>query len=150
MKRTHFSPRRSALRRRTELKRSSPPRRKKRINGRNRRRAKWKFRRNFHSKEFVKWTKRHPCMTCGARTSIQVSHVKPRGIGGCGGSWKDTIPQCRTCHRAFEAAPKTWPAHHGHDMPALARLHHARWIEHTQSREGSALTRGTHVHDVAA
>lgn len=147
MKQSALPRRRTELRSRAQLKRSGPPRRKTRINARNRRRAKWKFKRNFHSKEFVKWTQRQPCMTCGARGRNDVSHVVARGNGGCGGNWKQTIPQCRRCHRAFGAAPKTWPAEHGHDMRALARTHNARWITYTQSRGGSAPTLAAHVHD---
>lgn len=99
-----------------------------------------KFTRNYHSSAFVKWTKRQPCATCGELRfdsegeGLNVtSHVKARGNGGCGGTWRDTISQCTDCHAAFEDAKQTWPRLNGFDMAALAREHIARWESYVEA-----------------
>lgn len=67
----------------------------------NREKAAARFARQFHSKEFVEWMQAQRCATCMRGPLIphsEVSHIHSRGAGG---TWRDTIPQCKPCHADF-------------------------------------------------
>lgn len=88
------------------------------------------FARNFHSEAFVRWTHRQPCIACGARRFIHCAHVRSRGAGG---TWRDIVPLCESCHRAQEAAPGTFWSDHHLDGAMLAAAHALRWDQILES-----------------
>lgn len=101
------------------------------IRKRNPKRAAWKFERNFHSVAYVEFTKSRPCWSCGSCREIETSHVlEGRKMGGCGGDWTVTAPQCRTCHREWGAGPDRFLRARGwtwdHAERAVAE-HQAAW-----------------------
>lgn len=122
MKRSPLAPgrppkRRTPLRSASHLERSEL-RREARINPVNRERRARLYERNFGAYSDV--IRALPCCTCGRRAPSDPSHVRARGMGGCNGSKRDLVPQCRECHRAFEADRAGFQAARGIDLAAVA------------------------------
>lgn len=100
---------------------------KQRVTGikkRNRERAAWKFERNFHSSEFVDFTRGQVC-SCGCgRGPCEAAHGEPRGMEGCGADWTRVFPLFWQCHREFDA-------HKRPDIEArkeeFIAAHHEKW-----------------------
>lgn len=75
----------------------------------NRKRARWKYERNYGRRGAL--VRSHPCCVPGCRCQeIQAAHVVARGMGGCGGDRRSLVPLCWRHHaeqgqlgvRAFE------------------------------------------------
>ena len=100
------------------------------LRARNDERADSKFARNFHSPEFVEFTRSRPCACgCGYRPS-EAAHAEPRGMGGCGADWTRIIPLYWKCHRAYDR----------HDRPdieerkeQLIAEHQEAWRKHKEN-----------------
>ena len=86
---------------RSELKRSGPPKRKTRIRPVNRARAAKRFARNFNRDEYVAWTNEHCCLFCGRHDeTIRCAHILHSR--GAGGDWRVTGPACADCDGCWE------------------------------------------------
>ena len=89
------------------MKRSAPPRRKTALKPgrytlqkpkpksvrRRRRRAAGRYKRQFGA--HASFLRSLSCCCCGDRRNLHVHHVKTRGAGG---TWRDTVPLCPSCH----------------------------------------------------
>lgn len=60
------------------------------------------------------WIRTMPCALrllsvnpCGGK--IQACHVKARGMGGCGGDWRQLVPLCMSHHLEQGAHPLRFP-----------------------------------------
>lgn len=108
---------------RTELKRSSPLRRRVPVRKRNARRRARLFARNYGPQARLCWTL--PCFSCGAPPPSQASHLKARGMGGVNSDDSFNAPQCPACHLALETeGAVTFFAKRGIDKDAV--LEHMR------------------------
>jgi hypothetical protein len=103
-----------------------PIRRRKGVKRVNRPRKARTFQRNFHSPEFVAFTRRQPCALCHEAPrkwwnreawGNDCAHTKARGMGGAGGDWRYVVPCCPACHDAGRP----------NGEHALAREHQKRW-----------------------
>lgn len=108
------------------MKRRKPLKTHKRLKARNDKRADAKFKRNFHSREFVEFTNSQPCVFCG-ETPSECAHAEPRGMGGCGADWTRTFPACTWHHSQYDL----------HRIPVTKvqvdryiALHQKRWKRH--------------------
>jgi hypothetical protein len=86
---------------------------KTRVKPVNKKRAAWKHERNFKNADYVRTL---PCVVCGRWGTEdypnQSAHIKARGMGGCNGDYRDQFPACDTCHKEYDAGPKTWAKKH--------------------------------------
>ena len=83
---------------RTPLKRCRTKGKASEARRRARKRARWKL--QFLSPEFVRFTKERPCVKCG-RVPTEAHHEPPRSRGG---TWQDVSPLCHDCHTAGPGA----------------------------------------------
>jgi hypothetical protein len=92
-------------------------------------RREWKFERNFHSAEYVEWTRRQPCLLCGrAGHTVRTAHVlAARGMGGCGGDYRATGPVCFECDQQWAGGVETFLRRIGvtrDELERRVRAHH--------------------------
>ncbi len=88
------------------MNRSTFIRRGKPLRRSNPKRKELKFARNFSGGDDFRhdeYIRRQPCCVCWSMAREQKSrteqaHVNARGMGGAGGTWKDTVPLCSTHH----------------------------------------------------
>ena len=105
----------------------TPLRRKKRM--RRKKNDGKRFAKHFHSEERVRWIQAQPCPSCGGEPCVN-AHRKSRGAGG---TWRDVLPLCDTCHR--DQHSWGWPefeACSGIDGKALAAGYARAWDERTE------------------
>jgi len=86
-----------------------------------RKRARWKL--QFLSPEFVRFTKARPCVKCG-RVPSEVSHDPSRGAGG---TWRDCHPACTACHRELHRGHETFWASVGITREQANAAHREAW-----------------------
>ncbi len=122
---------------RSEIRREAELRSRKPIRPRNPKRAAWKFKRNFHSVDFVEFTHTRPCWPCGSRDRIQAAHIlEGRKMGGCGGDWRDVGPQCSDCHDEWGRGVETFLRARGltwADAERAVAEHQAAWAEYQEA-----------------
>ena len=96
---------------------------------RKRRRKADRFALQFHSIEFVLWTKRQPCV-CGGKVCdggpIHTSHDPSRGAGG---RWTDTHPASSFCHDLIER--NDFWHRIGKTREEANAAHHRAWLDYT-------------------
>lgn len=88
------------------MKRSTPLRRKTRVRPRNPERRLRAFARNFSGGDDFRhdeYVRRQPCCVCWSlgreqRSRTECAHIKARGMGGAGGTWRDIVALCSTHH----------------------------------------------------
>lgn len=130
---------------RTKLLRKSPwkpravkPMKRTKLNPVNRARKAAAFVRNFHSDEYVKFTRARPCVFCSGGPCV-TAHIKARGMGGCNSDWKQTLPVCCPCDSVWENAGRaTLMALWGRtpdDLQDAMRSHQAAFLEQQDTEE---------------
>lgn len=114
LRRTPLRPGAKRLKRRTPLRPVNPERAAK------------KYERNFGA--YAEVIRRQPCAVPGCRSrKSEPAHVKPRGMGGCGGAKRDLVPLCRRHHREQEGRTSAFQARYSLDLTALAASLWARY-----------------------
>lgn len=103
---------------RKRIKSSGPIERRAEMPKSNAKRRAKLYKRNFGA--YADLIREMPCCTCGAPGPSEASHARARGMGGCGGSKRDLVPQCGPCHRAYEAGKETFQRERGVDLAAIA------------------------------
>lgn len=106
--------------------RSGPPRKK------NPERRESEFRRCYHSKAFVRFTKARPCYACG-RTPCDVAHGSTGGMGRKS-DWTDAFPLCSGISGCHAAQHRHGWMHVGmteESRRRAAALHVEAWTEYT-------------------
>jgi hypothetical protein len=98
---------------------------------RRRERADRRFEKQFHSAEFVGWTREQRCVVSGRVASVWdpvvCAHVRGRGAGG---TWRDIVPMLDSLHRELhQSGQKTFGKKYGVDLESLAMDHAGRWEE---------------------
>ena len=91
---------RTALKRKTGLKRGGDLKRKSRLNPVNRKRKARLYERNFG--DHAEWIRQMPCAITGAPPPNDPHHTKRRGMGGCGGDKRHLVPLCRFWNEELE------------------------------------------------
>lgn len=104
--------------------------------GRNAKRQDESFVRNFHSSEYVDFTRWRPCIFCdrwGVRAGVRTAHVlEGRKMGGRGGDWTDTAPVCFTCDTEWATGHLTFMEKRG---ITRLELEHRVALHHNAFRE---------------
>ncbi len=122
----------SRIVRRSPIRRTGKPAQRKPLPRKNAKRAAEKFVRNFNSDAYVKWTRSQPCVFCGGGPCV-TAHMKARGMGGCNGDWKQTLPVCCYCDAIWTNGGRetllalwgwTWD-----EIKAALAWHQALWSE---------------------
>ena len=72
-------------------------------------------------REYLRFIKRLPCVSCLRTWWIDPAHTGPHGIGQKA-SDLDTIPLCRRCHNDYDANPHQFAERHHLDIPALIQM----------------------------
>jgi hypothetical protein len=108
------------------MKRTGPIRRRKPLARVNRERRRRQYTRAFGPEGFVEWTRKQPCVVCGAVPS-ECAHVRSRGAGG---TWEDVVSLCRSHHREqHNLGVETFQLRHALPyLDVLARLHNRKWV----------------------
>jgi len=87
-------------------------------------RKRQKFARQFHSAEFVEWSKMQPCAVC-FRYPTECAHNPSRGAGG---TWRDITQLCFTHHREQHTrGVETFQAKHGINFEQSNAQHVRAW-----------------------
>ena len=103
---------------RTPLKAGKPPARKTPLKGRNSKRAAKRYREAFGG--HADTIRGLPCDLCAAPAPSDPHHVRTRAAGGTA---KDLIPVCRTCHTRIHDG-------HGPSREHLTARAHLYWTSH--------------------
>ncbi len=85
-----------------------------------------KFARQFHSPEFVEFTKRSACTVC-FRSPCEAAHNPSRGAGG---TWRDVSPLCRKHHLEQHQGVETFQRNHSIDFEQTNAQHVRAWETH--------------------
>jgi len=114
--------------------------REKRLRVRNeaRRRKLWAL--QFHSDEFVMFTRDQPCVCGGVGRAwdctggpCEVSHDPSRGAGGV---WVDTHPATRACHTKIGQGAVTFWRLIGMTREQANKAHHQAWLAYLTGGDG--------------
>lgn len=117
-----------------------PIARKKGVRKRRADRAAAKYERNFHSAEYVLFTKAQPCAFCNGGPCF-TAHMNARGMGGSGGDWTRTLPVCWDCDSKWDSpgwGPERFLASIGwtwEDVERAIAAHQAEWAKRQQEAE---------------
>ena len=121
------------LARRTELARGPGPERRTEIRKRNVERHEKEWAKQFHSPEFVEFTRDEPCVCRGKGAAwgckggpCQTSHDPSRGAGG---TWKNTHPASAECHAKIGQGAETFWRLIERTREEANRAHHMAWLE---------------------
>ncbi len=83
-----------------------------------------KFKRQFHSDEFLAFTRMQPCAVC-FRYPCQAAHNPSRAAGG---TWRDVSPMCPHHHREqHTVGVETFQKAHGIDFKQTNAQHVRAW-----------------------
>ena len=97
---------------RRPLGRRRPSKRKTRVRAFNKKRRSRQHRRNFDPlgngsyRDFLIEQQGWKCACC-PNNPIDQAHMIPRGMGGAGGGWYDTLMLCRSCHTSYDQQTAT-------------------------------------------
>lgn len=99
------------------------------------------FVRNFHSDEYVRFTRSRPCVFCGGGPCV-TAHIKARGMGGCNSDWTQTLPVCRPCDAVWENAGRaTLMALWGvtaDDLKGAMQVHQSAFLQQQDNEDDAA------------
>lgn len=131
------------LRAKTELRRGTlkvSGKARKRVNPVNPKRKARLWRKQFHSREFVRFSKRQPCVACGLlRFDDEGNGLNETAHSACsranGGTYRDTCTLCSECHAEEHTGPLTFWRAVGMTARRAANEHHARWKESPEHQE---------------
>ncbi len=87
-------------------------------------RLRLKFARQFHSEEFVAWSRMQPCIVCD-RVPTQAAHNPSRAAGG---TWRGLSALCPHHHREqHNVGVETFQKVHGFDFKQTNAEHSKKW-----------------------
>ena len=89
----------------------------------------------LRSRPYRQFVKSFPCVACRKPWGIDPAHTGPHGIS-TKASDATCIPLCRSCHRAYDAAPARFAREHHVDIPALVKRFTRLWEARKQMATG--------------
>lgn len=89
---------------------------------------------------YRRWIKRFPCLACGSTRMVDPAHTGPHGISQKASDYS-CIPLCRTCHDAFDRAPRQFATERDWDMASIIQFWNHLWFLKTGQRVGVEMER---------